>query len=230
VWNSSTPRAQSFVVNEAPITTLPRSSVTVRRRLWVADPCRWRVDDPLLYTCRTTLLEGEDIIHQDESTFGIRSLALDPRRGLRVNGEPVLLRGACVHHDNGALCSAAIGRADERRVEVLKAAGFNSIRSVHNPMSRAMLDACDRLGVLVVDEAFDMWTQPKSVDDYAKRFAEWWEADVEAIVKNARNHPSMVFYSIGNEIPDGSTLTGLQIGRALCDTVRSLDGNLLRGR
>jgi beta-galactosidase len=211
--------------NEAPVTILSGASVTARRRLWVADPRRWRLDDPQLYVGRATLLEGEDILDRDETTFGIRSLALDPRRGLRINGEPVLLRGACVHHDNGPLGAAAFGRADERRVELLKAAGFNAIRSAHNPMSRAMLDACDRLGVLVMDEAFDMWTQPKSADDYAGRFADWWEADVEAMVRNARNHPSVVFYSIGNEIPDGSTVTGLQVGRALADKVRSLDAS-----
>ena len=146
-----------------------------------------------------------------------------PERGLRINGEPILLRGACVHHDNGPIGAATIDRAEERRVELLKAAGFNAIRSAHNPMSSAMLDACDRLGIVVMDETFDMWTEPKTDHDYALRFADSWEADVESMVRKDRNHPSVVFYSIGNEIPDGSTPEGLQIGRALAEKVRALD-------
>jgi beta-galactosidase len=163
------------------------------------------------------------VLDEDTSTFGIRSLALDARHGLRINGESVLLRGACVHHDNGPLGAATIDRADERRVELLKAAGFNALRSAHNPMSRAMLDACDRLGMLVMDETFDVWAQSKTSDDYSLRFDDWWEADVEAMVRRDVNHPSVVMYSIGNEIPDGSTPTGLQRGRALAEKVRALD-------
>ncbi len=208
---------------EAPVTVFAGASESVRRRVFVASPRRWTLDDPHLHTCRATLLDGDDVLDGDETTFGIRTLAVDAHRGLRVNDEPVLLRGACVHHDNGPLGSAAIGRADERRVELLKAAGFNAIRSAHNPMSRAMLDACDRLGILVMEEAFDMWARPKSGDDYARNFATWWEADIEAMVRNAENHPSVIFYSIGNEIPDGSTDKGLQIGRALAEKVRRLD-------
>ena len=135
----------------------------------------------------------------------------------------MLLRGACVHHDNGVLGAATIDRADERRVERLQAAGFNAIRSAHNPMSKAMLRACDRLGMLVMDETFDVWLQTKSEDDYALRFADWWEADVEAMVRKDINHPSVILYSIGNEVPDGSTPVGLQVGRALAEKVRALD-------
>ncbi len=212
-----------------PVTTFPGRPATMRPRLFVPAPRRWSPEAPYLYTCRATLVDGApehaagDVLDSDETTFGIRSLALDARRGLRINGEPLLLRGACVHHDNGPLGAATIARADERRVEILKAAGFNAIRSAHNPMSRAMLDACDRHGMLVMDETFDMWDQAKSDDDFAHRFADWWEADVEAMVANARNHPSVVMYSIGNEIPGGSTATGLPIGRALAAKVRSLD-------
>ena len=128
-----------------------------------------------------------------------------------------------MHHDNGPIGAATIDRADARRVELLKAAGFNAIRSAHHPMSRRMLDACDRLGVVVMDETFDMWTEPKAGHDYALDFATWWEADVEAMVRKSRNHPSVIFYSIGNEIPDGSTAEGLHRGRELAEKVRSLD-------
>ena len=207
----------------APVTVFPGAEVSARHRLHMADPVRWGPDDPNLYSCRVTLRVGGEVVDDDSTTFGIRTLALDARNGLRINGEPVLLRGACVHHDNGPIGAATIDRADERRVELLKAAGFNAIRSAHNPLSRAMLDACDRLGVLVMDETFDMWAQTKTADDYALRFDDRWEADVEAMVRKDVNHPSVVLYSIGNEIPDGSTPTGLQRSRALAEKVRSLD-------
>ena len=186
-------------------------------------PRRWGPDDPNLYTCQASLLEDDVVVDEESTTFGIRSLALDPALGLRINGEPVLLRGACVHHDNGVLGAATIDRAEERRVERLRAAGFNAIRSAHNPMSKAMLSACDRLGMLVMDETFDMWLQTKSEDDYALRFADWWDADVEAMVRKDVNHPSVILYSIGNEVPDGSTPVGVQLGRALAEKVRALD-------
>ena len=179
--------------------------------------------DPYLYTCRATLLDGDHVLDEESTTFGIRSLTVDPARGLRVNGETVLLRGACVHHDNGPLGAATIGRAEERRVELLKKAGFNAIRSAHNPLSKPMLRACDRLGMLVMDETFDMWTQPKSEHDYALRFPDWWEADVEAMVRKDINHPSVILYCIGNEIPEAGTPMGARVGRALAEKVRSLD-------
>ena len=125
-------------------------------------------------------------------TFGIRSLRLDPEHGLRINGETVKLRGACVHHDNGVLGAATFARAEERRVQILKDAGFNAIRMAHHPMSRAMLNACDRLGMLVMDEAFDVWTSAKSDFDYSLNFPQWWERDIEAMVAKDVNHPSVI--------------------------------------
>jgi beta-galactosidase len=208
---------------EAPVTTVPGDVLTARHRLVVPRPHRWGPDDPYLYTCRATLRDGDQVLDEETTTFGIRSLTVDPARGLRINGEPVLLRGACVHHDNGLLGAATIGRADVRRVELLKEAGFNAIRSAHNPLSRPMLDACDRLGVLVMDEAFDMWTQPKSEHDYALRFPDWWEADVEAMVRKDVNHPSVILYCIGNEVPEAGTPMGARVGRAVAEKIRSLD-------
>ncbi len=208
---------------EAPVSTVPGDALTARQRLCVPAPHRWGPDDPYLYTCRATLVDGEEELDEDSTTFGIRTLSLDPARGLRINGEPVLLRGACVHHDNGPLGAATIDRAEERRVELLKDAGFNAIRSAHNPVSKPMLAACDRLGVLVMDETFDMWTQPKSEHDYSLRFPDWWEADVEAMVRKDFNHPSVILYSIGNEIPEAGTPMGARVGRALAEKIRSLD-------
>ena len=208
---------------EAPVTTVPGDVLTARQRLSVPRPRRWGPDDPYLYVCRATLLDGGEVIDEESTTFGIRSMTVDPIRGLRINGEPVLLRGACVHHDNGPLGAATIRRAEERRVELLKEAGFNAIRSAHNPLSVPMLEACDRLGVFVMDETFDMWTQPKSEHDYALRFPDWWEADVEAMVRKDHNHPSVILYSIGNEVPEAGTPMGARVGRALAEKIRSLD-------
>lgn len=201
------------------LTVPPGESTTVRQRLYVPSPDRWSVDEPNLHTVTVTL-PGLD---EERFLFGIRTLQLDPDDGLRINGQPVKLRGACVHHDNGVLGAATVARAEERRVELLKQAGFNAIRSAHNPLSRAMLDACDRLGMLVVDEAFDVWTSPKSDFDYALDFPQWWEKDVEALVAKDFNHPSVVFYSIGNEIPESATPHGSVWGRRIAEKFRSLD-------
>lgn len=202
------------------VTVLPGEPATVRQRLYVHAPLLWSPDTPALYTATVTLkdLDAETV------TFGIRSLSLDPVHGLRINGTTVKLRGACVHHDNGVLGAATFARAEERRVRLLKDAGFNAIRMSHNPMSTAMLDACDRLGMLVVDEAFDVWTSGKSEFDYSLNFPEWWERDIEAMVAKDFNHPSVIMYSIGNEIPETGSPLGAAWGRELAEKVRSLDG------
>lgn len=205
------------------VTVLPGEDAVVRSRLYVREPVRWDVDSPHLYDCQVALsFEGEPV-DSDGTVFGIRSLRLDPERGLRLNGRTVKLRGACVHHDNGPLGAATYARAEERRVELLKDAGFNAIRMSHHPMSRAMLDACDRLGMLVVDETFDVWTSAKSGFDYSLHFPEWWERDVEAMVAKDYNHPSVIMYSIGNEIPETGSPSGAAWGRKLAEKVRSLD-------
>ena len=208
----------------APLTMFPGRSEPLRQRLFVAQPRRWSVDSPALYTCRTRLEADGVALDGEDTTFGIRTLEVDPVRGLRINGEAVELRGACIHHDNGVIGAATVARADERRVEILKQAGFNALRSAHHPMSRGMLDACDRLGMLVMDEAFDVWTESKMGDDYAQAFPDWWPADVDAMVRKGRNHPSVIMYSIGNEIPDVGNPAGAALGRAITERIRALDG------
>ena len=208
----------------SPVTVLPGEPAVVRQRVLLPEPALWSPDSPALYSAAVSLRNGETEVDDDSVSFGVRTLALDPERGLRINGEPIKLRGACVHHDNGVLGAATIDRAEERRVQLLKAAGFNALRSAHNPMSRAMLDACDRYGVLVMDELTDMWTESKSDFDAALDFPEWWERDVEAMVRKDVNHPSVVFYSIGNEIPEVSKPHGAVWSRRLAEKVRSLDG------
>ncbi|RXZ72526.1 glycoside hydrolase family 2 TIM barrel-domain containing protein [Agromyces albus] len=209
--------------DSAPLTLRAGASGLARQRLYLAAPALWSVEAPNLHLAHTVLEDIVDVLDETTTTFGIRSLQLDPTHGLRINGESVKIRGACIHSDNGPLGAATIARAEERRVELLKDAGFNAIRSSHNPLSRAMLDACDRLGMLVMDETFDTWTEGKSSFDYSLAFPEWWERDVEALVANDYNHPSVIFYSIGNEIFETGDALGSEWGRALAEKVRSLD-------
>lgn len=202
---------------------LAGQTANCRQRLYIRHPSLWSTNTPHLYTASVTLSDEAGTVDTESATFGIRSLQLDPERGLRINGESIKLRGACVHHDNGVLGAATFTRAEERRVELLKDAGFNAIRMSHHPMSRAMLDACDRLGLLVIDEAFDMWTSAKSEYDYSLSFPEWWERDIEAMVATDYNHPSVIMYSIGNEIPEVGSPHGAAWGRRIAEKVRSLD-------
>lgn len=216
-------RGEAVTRDSAPVTVRAGCSAVVRQRLYVREPELWNVDTPTLYRATTTVSDIADVLDTQETPFGIRTLQLDPFAGLRINGESIKLRGACIHHDNGLLGAATIGRAEERRIELLKAAGFNAVRSSHNPISQPMLDACDRLGMLVMDETFDMWAEGKSSFDYSLNFPEWWERDVEAMVAKDFNHPSVVLYSIGNEILETGDALGSEWGRKLAEKVRSLD-------
>jgi beta-galactosidase len=210
-------------LDKAPLTAFAGESVTLRQRLYVRKPRLWSVDTPYLYTSRTRVMDGENILDEETNTFGIRSLSLDAEDGLRINGEVVKLRGACIHHDNGVIGAVTIERAEERRIEILKEAGFNSIRMSHYPASKAMIQACDRLGMLVMDESFDVWTENKSSYDYALNFPTWWEQDIQAMVDKDFNHPSVIMYSIGNEIPETGSANGAAWGRKLAEKIRSLD-------
>lgn len=198
----------------------------ISQRILVEAPRRWSVDNPELYRATSLLTSGdgdEDLTDRSDVAFGIRSLHLDARRGLRVNGQPVKLRGACVHADNGVIGGATFDGAETRRVAILKSAGFNAIRSAHQPMSRAMLEACDRLGMFVMDELTDVWTMAKSPEDGSDVFLDRWRSDLEAMVRKDRNHPSVIIYSIGNEIPEAVTRSGSELTRAMAAETRTLD-------
>jgi len=214
---------QVVVTEPGRITLLSGETLTAHQRTYVRAPHLWDVDTPHLYTATVTLAVDGVTVDATDTTFGIRSLTVDPLRGLRVNGRTVKLRGAAVHHDHGILGAAEFADAALRRVRKLKDAGFNALRSSHNPLSVAMLDACDQLGMLVMDEAFDMWTVPKSGDDYARRFPEWWERDLDALIAKDFNHPSVIIYSIGNEIIEAGTPHGARWGRLLAERIRSQD-------
>ncbi len=186
-------------------------------------PKLWSTETPNLYRAEVELVDGPRVVDRTASTFGIRTIEVDAERGLRINGRAVKLKGGCLHHDNGVLGAAAIDRAEERRVELMKANGFNAIRTSHNPPSPAFLDACDRLGVVVIDEAFDQWRAAKNPQDYHRFFDAWWQRDVQAMVLRDRNHPSVVFWSIGNEIHERADPDGVEIAAKLVAEIKRLD-------
>lgn len=209
---------------DSPVTVLPGETATARVRLAVPSPRLWGPESPHRYRVRTVLTDAAGEVTDEETTaFGIRRLQLDTVHGLRVNGVTVDLRGACIHHDNGPLGAVSIADAEERRISLLKAAGFNAIRSAHNPASRALLDACDAHGMLVMDELTDVWTRSKTVFDSSIGFDERWPRDVAALVAKDRNHPSVVLYSIGNEILELATPHGATWSRRLAEEFRRLD-------
>lgn len=209
--------------NNKPITAFANESTKVRQRFYLEKPSLWNPDRPYLYRIDTRVSENGVTLDEESSTFGIRTMQLDPVHGLRINGKTIKLRGACVHHDNGLIGAATIDRAEERRVEILKAAGFNAVRSAHNPISKAFLSACDRHGLLVMDELTDMWTERKTDFDYSEDFPDQFEAAIHAMVTKDYNHPSVILYSIGNEIPENGSAYGGGLARKLAEAFRSLD-------
>ncbi len=195
----------------------------VSQQMVVASPRLWSPDSPSLYQLVSTVSVGGAVVDEVRIPFGIRTISIDAARGFVLNGSPLKLRGGCVHHDNGPLGSAAYDRAEFRRIEMLKAAGFNAIRTSHNPPSPAFLEACDTLGMLVMDEAFDAWAHGKNPDDYGKYFQANWQSDIRAMVERDRNHPSVVMWSIGNEIPEQASPEGNARATEISNFVRSID-------
>jgi beta-galactosidase len=175
-------------------------------------PVLWSPDAPHLHHADIVLTSNGRVSDQLSQRFGIRTLSVSAETGFQVNGTTYQLRGACLHHDNGLLGAAAIDRAERRKVELVKANGFNAIRCSHNPQSPQFLDACDQLGMIVIDEAFDVWEQPKLLKDaYNIYFKENWQKDLSAMVRRDRNHPSVAFWSIGNEISEAVSPRGVEI-------------------
>lgn len=203
------------------------SRETLIRRLILQNPRLWTPDEPYLYRYRVCLEAGGKELDQEEGRFGVRVVSMDAQQGLLLNGRPIKLRGACIHHDNGILGAATFAQAEERRCRHLKEAGFNCIRSAHNPISRAMLDACDKLGMLVMDEYSDVWTLAKNAFDDASLFSKNWEGDIAAMVRKDYNHPSVILYCLGNEIPEGGTAYGARIARLMDASFKQLDATRL---
>jgi beta-galactosidase len=189
----------------------------------IKSPALWSPDSPTLYTAVSEVYRDNQPTDRAQTRFGVRTISFDAARGFLLNGRPLKLKGGCLHHDNGPLGARAYDRAEERRVELLKAAGFNALRLAHNPPSPAFLKACDRLGMMVIDEAFDMWRDGKNPHDYHLFFDEWWQRDIESMVWRDRNHPSVVMWSIGNEIPNRNKPEVVKTAKTLADYVRRLD-------
>jgi beta-galactosidase len=212
-------------------------STELEQTITVNRPALWSLEKPTLYRAQVELLVNTTIADRYTQTFGIRSIHFDAQTGFTLNGKMVKLKGGCIHHDNGPLGAVAIDRAEERKIELLKKEGYNAIRSSHNPPSPYLLDVCDRLGVLVIDEAFDMWERPKmeffsgllggggkiQFTEYGKHFKEWWQRDLQSMLLRDRNHPSIIMWSIGNEIPEASDTSGFRIAKQLADEVKKFD-------
>ncbi len=190
----------------------------------LAQPVLWSPETPYLYSMEMELVFDDVVEDTHSQTFGIRTISVSAETGLLLNGREIKLRGGCIHHDHGALGAASFPAAEYRKLKKLKAAGFNAVRCSHNPPSTAFLDACDRLGMLVMDEAFDMWNIRKNPLDYSLWFADWCERDIRSMVMRDRQHPSVISYSTGNEIPErDGTSNAARWSKVLADAIRRYD-------
>jgi len=195
----------------------------VKQIITIAKPLLWAPETPHLYRANVQVVKNGRVVDETWTTFGLRSVNFTVESGFQLNGKTVKINGGCVHHDNGCLGAAAFDRAEERRIELLKSAGFNAIRTSHNPPSEVFLDACDRLGMMVIDEAFDGWRESKMPHDYAEYFDAWWQRDLEAMVLRDRNHPSIILWSTGNEIIERKKPEAIRTAAALAKCVRNID-------
>ena len=211
--------AQTETSVQAPVS----DSTEVRLQLNIPEPQCWSIDTPNLYKAQLSLSDNEKIIDKLEIPFGIRTIDFSTEKGFLLNGKAIKLYGGCIHHDNGLLGAAAYDRAEERKVELLKQNGFNAVRCSHNPPSEAFLNACDRLGMLVIDEAFDQWAVAKNPQDYHQYFNKWCIKDIQAMVRRDRNHPSIILWSIGNEIHERISDEGVIIAQRLKKAILACD-------
>jgi beta-galactosidase len=199
------------------------ATTTVDQTLVVPAARLWSPDSPTLYTLESELRRGATVMDTVQQPFGIRVVEFDAKLGMALNGTSITLRGGCLHHDNGLLGACAFRDADERRIRLMKARGYNAVRSSHNAASRTLRAACDRLGMFLIEEAFDAWVQTKEPQDFAVHFEEHWREVIEACVLGARNSPSVIMWSIGNEIPERNSPVGVEWQWRLANAVRTLD-------
>jgi beta-galactosidase len=187
------------------------------------NPRLWSIEKPDRYCVVTSVIQNGKTADVYETPFGVRTLEFSATKGFLLNGEHVKFNGVCDHHDLGALGSAVNVRALERQLEILKLMGCNAIRTSHNPPAPELLDLCDRMGLVIMDETFDCWARQKRPGDYHLAFPDWHEKDTRALVRRDRNHPSVVMWSIGNEIPEFSNARGIELGKELAAIVHSED-------
>ncbi|MGG1878530.1 glycoside hydrolase family 2 TIM barrel-domain containing protein [Paenibacillus cisolokensis] len=204
---------------ETTVSISARSTMEVEQEAIVRSPKLWSPDHPQLYEARTVILRNGQVIDDVTTSYGIREIRLDSQAGLLLNGQRLKLKGVCIHHDLGCLGAAYHDQAMERRLAVLKEMGCNAIRFAHNPMAPELLDLCDRMGFLVINEAFDKW---KSLY-YAAWFDEWWEQDLEAMLIRDRNHPCVLMWSLGNEVENQGQPAMLDMLRKLANYCREKD-------
>ena len=195
----------------------------VSQNIVVNNPLLWSPENPYLYNAQIKVMIRSKTVDNVSTQFGIRSIKYSTENGFQLNGHTIKLNGGCVHHDNGFLGAAAFDRAEERRVELLKSAGFNAIRTSHNPPSEEFLNACDRIGMMVIDESFDGWRESKTPYDYSKIFDDWWKRDIEAMVMRDRNHPSIIMWSTGNEIIERKKTEAVATAINLAETIHAID-------
>ncbi|WP_304608227.1 beta-galactosidase GalB [Pontibacter qinzhouensis] len=202
---------------------LTKAENEVSQELTVSGPKLWSVEEPYLYKVVTLVEQNGKVVDNYETPLGIRYFNFDVAKGFSLNGKPMKILGVCNHHDLGALGAAINTRALERQLEILRGMGVNSIRTAHNPPAPELLDLCDKMGFLVMDEVFDMWKKEKSKFDYSHSWDEWHERDLRDFILRDRNHPSIIVWSIGNEIPEQWGPEGTPIATELAGIVKSLD-------
>lgn len=211
--------------DNVPFTIWQLQSKNVHQKINIKNPIQWNLQQPYLYCLRTTIMDGDQVLDQSESHFGIRKLELDVEHGLRLNGETVKLKGGCLHHDHGVIGTTSFMDAEWRRLNKLKNAGFNAVRTGAHPFNKEVLDICDRIGMLVYDEMFDAWTVSKVAFDTAFSFEDNWEQDLTSLVLRDFNHPSVIMIGIGNEIQELGTTDGQEWARKLAEKVHEIDKN-----
>lgn len=199
-----------------------RGKKEVIQKLKVSHPKLWDINAPNLYDAHISILDNDKIIDTYSQSFGIRTIHYSVK-GFFLNGRKLDLNGGCVHHDNGILGAAAFDRAEFRKVQMMKSAGFNALRTSHNLPSEAFLEACDRLGMLVIDEAFDGWREAKTPYDYASLFDKYWQQDIEGMVLRDLNHPSIIAWSIGNEVIERKKIEVVTTAHKLASKIREYD-------
>lgn len=200
------------------------SKTDVTIPLVVRDARLWSPESPALYDLTVDLTDNKGVILDSESArIGLRTIRWSGESGFMLNGEPMLINGACVHHDNGILGSVSFDDAEIHKAQLLKRAGFNAVRTSHNHPAPAFLAACDSIGLLVIDEAFDGWEQAKTPHDYSELIGEWWQKDLDALVRRDRCHPSVIAWSIGNEILERKSKRAVELANRFADYCRSLD-------
>lgn len=218
--SAGTARITIYDGNQAVCSAEKQTDGAVNCSIQIPNAKLWAPQTPHLYRCVVNF-EGDE----QEVLFGVREIECDARGGFRINGEKIILRGACIHHDNGLLGACAYAYAEERKIKILQKAGYNAIRSAHNPCSKALLDACDKLGMLVMDEYADMWYVHKCRYDYATYLSDWWEQDLLDFVDKDFNHPSVVMYSTGNEVGETSEKRGIELTKKFTEYLHKLDSS-----